>query len=61
MGLTPDIVSKIVQCIAGFNLYKVILFGSYARGTATEDSDINPPFQRAYAWGKSKLLIENNI
>jgi predicted nucleotidyltransferase len=41
MSLTPDIVSRIVQCIAGFNLYKVMIFGSYARGTATKDSDID--------------------
>jgi predicted nucleotidyltransferase len=25
----------------GLNVYKVILFGSYARGVATEDSDID--------------------
>jgi predicted nucleotidyltransferase len=25
----------------GLNVYKVILFGSYAKGTATEDSDID--------------------
>jgi predicted nucleotidyltransferase len=25
----------------GLNVYKVILFGSYARGTATDDSDID--------------------
>jgi predicted nucleotidyltransferase len=25
----------------GLNVYKIILFGSYAKGTATEDSDID--------------------
>jgi predicted nucleotidyltransferase len=41
MSLSPDIISRIIQCLADFNLYKVILFGSYARGTATEDSDLD--------------------
>jgi len=41
MSLSADVISKIVQCLIGFNVYKIILFGSYARGTATEDSDID--------------------
>ena len=41
MSLSADTISKIVQCLIGLNVYKVILFGSYARGTATEDSDID--------------------
>jgi len=41
MSLSADIISRIVQSLVGFNLYKVILFGSYARGTATEDSDLD--------------------
>lgn len=40
MSLPSDIISKIVQCLMGLNIYKPILFGSYARGTATEGSDI---------------------
>jgi predicted nucleotidyltransferase len=41
MPLSADVVSKIVQCLINLNVYKIILFGSYARGTATEDSDID--------------------
>jgi len=41
MPLHTDIISKIVQSLIGLNIYKVILFGSYASGTATEDSDID--------------------
>jgi predicted nucleotidyltransferase len=41
MLLPAEVISKIVQCLMGLNVYKVILFGSYARGTATEDSDID--------------------
>jgi len=41
MSLNADIISKIVQSLIGLNIYKIILFGSYARGTATEDSDID--------------------
>ncbi|MDR1811799.1 MAG: nucleotidyltransferase domain-containing protein, partial [Candidatus Fibromonas sp.] len=41
MSLSADVVSKIIQCLIGLNVYKIILFGSYARGTATEDSDID--------------------
>jgi predicted nucleotidyltransferase len=41
MSLPAEIISRIVQCLMGLNVYKVILFGSYARGTATEDSDID--------------------
>ncbi|MCL2101127.1 MAG: nucleotidyltransferase domain-containing protein [Fibromonadales bacterium] len=41
MSLSADIISKIVQALMGLNIYKVILFGSYAKGTATEDSDID--------------------
>jgi predicted nucleotidyltransferase len=41
MSLHADIISKIVQCLAGLNVYKIILFGSYANNTATEDSDID--------------------
>ena len=41
MSLSVDVVSKIIQCLIGLNVYKIILFGSYARGTATEDSDID--------------------
>jgi uncharacterized protein len=41
MSLSADVISKIVQCLIGLNVYKIILFGSYARGTATEDSDID--------------------
>ncbi|MDR2579567.1 MAG: nucleotidyltransferase domain-containing protein [Fibromonadaceae bacterium] len=41
MSLSADIISKIVQSLMGLNIYKVILFGSYAKGTATEDSDID--------------------
>jgi predicted nucleotidyltransferase len=41
MSLPADVVSKIVQCLIGLNIYKIILFGSYARGTATKDSDID--------------------
>jgi predicted nucleotidyltransferase len=41
MLLPAEIISRIVQCLMGLNVYKVILFGSYAKGTATEDSDID--------------------
>jgi predicted nucleotidyltransferase len=41
MSLSADIISKIVQSLMGLNIHKVILFGSYAKGTATEDSDID--------------------
>jgi predicted nucleotidyltransferase len=41
MSLSADVISKIVQCLIGLNVYKIILFGSYARGTATKDSDID--------------------
>jgi predicted nucleotidyltransferase len=41
MSLHTDIISKIVQSLIGFNIYKIILFGSYARGTATKDSDVD--------------------
>lgn len=41
MSLTADTISRIVQSLIGLNVYKVILFGSYAKGTATEDSDID--------------------
>jgi len=41
MSLSADIISNIVQCLMGLNVYKVILFGSYAKGTATEASDID--------------------
>ena len=41
MSLSADVISKIAQSLIGLNIYKIILFGSYARGTATEDSDID--------------------
>jgi len=41
MRLDQNIISSIIQSISAFNLYKVILFGSYARGTANKDSDID--------------------
>ncbi len=41
MSLPADVISKIVQCLTGLNIYKIILFGSYANNTATEDSDID--------------------
>jgi predicted nucleotidyltransferase len=41
MSLPADVISKIIQSLIGLNIYKVILFGSYANGTATEDSDID--------------------
>jgi len=41
MSLSADVISKIVQSLIGLNIYKIILFGSYANGTATEDSDID--------------------
>jgi predicted nucleotidyltransferase len=41
MSLSADVISKIVQCLIGLNVYKIILFGSYARGTANENSDID--------------------
>jgi predicted nucleotidyltransferase len=41
MPLHTEIISKIVQSLIGLNIYKIILFGSYANGTATEDSDID--------------------
>ena len=41
MSLPANVISRIVQCLIGLNVHKVILFGSYARGTATEDSDID--------------------
>jgi predicted nucleotidyltransferase len=41
MSLPDDIISKIIQCLMDLNVYKIILFGSYAKGTATEDSDID--------------------
>jgi predicted nucleotidyltransferase len=41
MSLSADVISRIVQCLIGLNVYKIILFGSYARGTANEDSDID--------------------
>jgi predicted nucleotidyltransferase len=41
MSLPADVISKIIQCLMGLNVYKIILFGSYANGTATENSDID--------------------
>jgi len=41
MSISADLISKIIQSLAALNIYKIILFGSYARGTATEDSDID--------------------
>jgi len=41
MSLSADMISNIIQCLMGLNVYKVILFGSYAKGTATEISDID--------------------
>ncbi|MDR3000744.1 MAG: nucleotidyltransferase domain-containing protein [Fibromonadaceae bacterium] len=41
MSLSADVISRIIQSLMGLNVYKVILFGSYASGTATEDSDID--------------------
>ena len=41
MSLSADIISRIVQSLISLNIYKIILFGSYAKGTATEDSDID--------------------
>jgi predicted nucleotidyltransferase len=41
MSLPADVISKIIQSLIGLNIYKIILFGSYANGTATEDSDID--------------------
>jgi predicted nucleotidyltransferase len=41
MSLPADVISKIVLSLMGLNIYKIILFGSYARGTATKDSDID--------------------
>jgi predicted nucleotidyltransferase len=41
MSLPAEVISKIVQCLIGLNVYKIILFGSYANNTATEDSDID--------------------
>jgi predicted nucleotidyltransferase len=41
MTLPNDIIREILQCLAPFKPLKVILFGSYAKGTATEDSDID--------------------
>jgi len=41
MSISADLVSKIIQSLIGLNIYKIILFGSYARGTATENSDID--------------------
>lgn len=36
-----DIKSKIAQICNGTKVVKIILFGSYAKGTATSDSDID--------------------
>jgi predicted nucleotidyltransferase len=41
MSLPAEVISKIIQCLTGLNVYKIILFGSYANNTATEDSDID--------------------
>jgi predicted nucleotidyltransferase len=41
MSLSADVTSKIVQSLMSLNVYKVILFGSYAKGTAKKDSDID--------------------
>jgi predicted nucleotidyltransferase len=41
MSLPADVISKIIQCLAGLNVYRIILFGSYANNTATEGSDID--------------------
>jgi predicted nucleotidyltransferase len=41
MSLPAEVISKIVQCLTSLNVYKIILFGSYANNTATEDSDID--------------------
>ena len=41
MSLSAGVISRIVQSLIDLNVYKIILFGSYARGTATEDSDID--------------------
>jgi predicted nucleotidyltransferase len=41
MELNQNIVNELVQSIKPANPYKIILFGSYAAGTANEDSDID--------------------
>jgi len=41
MSISADLISKIIQSLIGLNIYKIILFGSYARGTANENSDID--------------------
>lgn len=39
---SPEVISAIVDCIVdGFEPLQVILFGSWARGTATEWSDVD--------------------
>jgi predicted nucleotidyltransferase len=41
MTLPASIVREILRNLAPFKPLKVILFGSYAKGSATEDSDID--------------------
>jgi predicted nucleotidyltransferase len=41
MTLPLAVEQEIVRCLRPLNPAKVILFGSYAKGTATEDSDID--------------------
>jgi predicted nucleotidyltransferase len=36
-----DIISQINNCLQHLNVSKVILFGSYAKGTQSDDSDID--------------------
>ncbi|GIV15065.1 MAG: hypothetical protein KatS3mg022_0500 [Armatimonadota bacterium] len=61
-GILNDVVQKLVE---GYAPQKVILFGSYARGEAREDSDIDlliikdtekPPLER---WQEVKRLLRD--
>jgi predicted nucleotidyltransferase len=36
-----EILNELTICLKASNPYKIILFGSYANGEATEDSDID--------------------
>ena len=40
-NLTPNIIHEIVERLKPLKPYKIILFGSYANGNPTEDSDID--------------------
>jgi predicted nucleotidyltransferase len=53
--IIAEMVRRIVE---GFNPEKIILFGSYARGTAGPDSDVDLLVVAAVQGGKRKLAVQ---